>query len=360
MVPAPERFMRTAPNLRAMKAVLLAAAGRFETEERDRPVPDAGEVLVRIDHVGICGSDLHYYRHGENGDNRLEEPTVMGHETAGTVVDRGAAVDSVAAGDRVALEPGVPCGDCEYCRRGEYNLCADVRFMGSPPDDGALVEYLAWPAEYAYRLPEGVSTRAGACCEPLSVGIHAARRGDVGEGDVVLVTGCGPIGLLAADAARAAGASAVLVADVVDRKLALAAERGAAGTIDAGERDLAEAVREYVDGDGVDVVLECSGARAAIDRLPAAVRKGGRVVFVGLPTDPALPTDVFGAIDNELDLRGSHRFRDTFPRAVELLAGGQVDADSLVDFELPLAETRAAFERADDPAVVKGMLSLGE
>lgn len=326
-------------------------------ETRERPTPEAGEVVVRIEHVGICGSDMHYYEHGHNGDNELNVPTIMGHESSGTIVETGAGVTGSSVGDRVALEPGIPCGSCRYCDTDEYNLCEDMHFMASPPDDGALVEYVSWPAERTYSLPETVSTRAGALCEPLSVAIHANRRGNVDSGDTVLVTGCGPIGLLCMDAAYAAGATDVIVADIVERKLELAAKRGASHTIQTNEQSLVDAVDEVTDG-GVDVVLECSGAEAVIDRTIATVRKGGQVVFVGLPQDPELPADVFDLIDNELDISGSFRFRNTYSQAIELLASEQVDVESLVDFEFSLADTQRAFERAADPEVVKGMISV--
>jgi L-iditol 2-dehydrogenase len=340
-----------------MQAAVLEDERTVRIETRDRPTPEADAVVVRIEHVGICGSDVHYYEHGHNGDNELDVPTIMGHESAGTIVETGADVTGSSVGDRVALEPGVPCGSCRYCDIDEYNLCGDVRFMASPPDDGALVEYVAWPAQRTYSLPESVSTRAGALCEPLSVAIHANRRGNVGSGDTVLVTGCGPIGLLCMDAAYAAGAEDVIVADIVERKLELATERGAAHAIRTDERSLVDAVDEFTDG-GVDVVLECSGAEAVIDRTVESVRKGGQVVFVGLPQDPELPTDVFGLIDNELDISGSFRFRNTYAEAIDLLASGAVEVESLVDFELPLVDTRRAFERAADPEVVKGMIAV--
>jgi L-iditol 2-dehydrogenase len=350
--------MSSVASDRTMKAAVLSGAERMDIRTRDRPDPDAGEVLVRVEHVGICGSDLHYYSDGRNGANELGTPTIMGHESAGTVVEVGEGVTDRAIGDRVAIEPGVPCGTCPYCEDGTYNLCEGMRFMASPPDDGALVEYVAWPAAYVHPLPAEVTTRAGALCEPLSVAIHAVRRAGIDDGDRVLVTGCGPIGLLVMDAAYAAGASAVLAADVVDEKLALATDRGAAAAIDTRDRRVAEAARSAVDGPGVDVVLECSGAESVIAETPDAVRRGGRIVFVGIPSSPDLPTDVYGLIDDELDVRGTYRFRDTYPRAIELLETGQVDVESLVQFEYPLADVVAAFERAAAPETVKGMIAV--
>ena len=159
-----------------MRSAVLLEPGEFRIERRDRPTPEADEVLVAVRDVGICGSDVHYYTHGRIGEYVVENPLVLGHESAGEVVDAGDDVEGIAAGDRVTMEPGVPCEECDHCRRGVYNRCPDVRFMATPPVDGAFTEYVAWPADYVYRLPEDVSTRAGALCEPLSVETSSGRR----------------------------------------------------------------------------------------------------------------------------------------------------------------------------------------
>jgi L-iditol 2-dehydrogenase len=343
-----------------MRSVVLTDPETFELEERPRPEPGPEEVLVAIRHVGICGSDLHYYRHGRIGDFVVEDPLVLGHESAGDVVAVGADVDDLEAGDAVALEPGVPCLDCDYCRRGTYNLCPDVRFMATPPDDGAFTEYVAWPAAFAYRLPEAVSTRVGALCEPLSVAVHAARRGDVGVGDTVLVTGGGPIGMLVMEAARAAGASEIILSDVVPEKLDRAARRGADLTVDVSEESLRERVDAVTGGDGVDVVIEASGAEPAVRATTDVVRRGGTVVFIGLSADGEIPLDTNDIVNRELDVHGSFRFRNTYPVAIDLLANGRVDVEGIIDFEMPLAEATAAFERTDDPTVIKGLITVGE
>ncbi|WP_225335304.1 NAD(P)-dependent alcohol dehydrogenase [Halomicrobium urmianum] len=340
-----------------MRSAVLAEPGQFELEERDRPAPGPDDVLVAISDVGICGSDVHYYEHGRIGDYVVEDPLILGHESAGEVVEVGERVTGLEPGDRVALEPGVPCRRCAHCKRGDYHLCEDVRFMATPPHDGAFAEYVAWPADFAYELPDDVSTVEGALCEPLSVGIHACRRGDVGTGDSVLITGAGPIGLLAMEAARAAGATDVVVSDVVDEKIEFAAERGADLAVDAAERDLEAAVDEYTDGEGVDVVIEASGAEPSIRSTIDVVRRGGTVVLVGLADEAEVPFDVLEVIDNELDVHGSFRYANTYDAAVDLLAEG-VDVEGIVDFEAPLADVEDAFQRAMEPDVVKGVVTL--
>lgn len=342
----------------SMQVAVLTEPGEFELVERERPDPGPDEVLVRMREVGICGSDLHYYDHGHIGDSVVEDPHVLGHESAGEVAAVGDNVADVSAGDRVTIEPGLPCRRCEHCKRGAYHLCPDVTFLGSPPVDGAFAEYVAWPADFVYQLPETVSTREGALCEPLSVGVHAARRGDVSTGDSVLVTGSGPIGLCVMEAVRAAGATDVLVSDVVDTKLDRADERGADRTVDVSEESLADAVADNTGGRGVDVVIEASGSEPAIQSTLDAVRRGGAVVFVGMPADGEMPLDVLDVINNEVDVRGSYRYVNTYPTAVELLADGRADVSGLVDFEMGLSAVDDAFQRASDPERVKGMITL--
>ncbi|WP_336358797.1 NAD(P)-dependent alcohol dehydrogenase [Haloarcula sp. CGMCC 1.6347] len=341
-----------------MRTAVLVEPNEFELEDRPRPSPGPDDVLVAVRDVGICGSDVHYYEHGRIGDYVVEDPLVLGHESAGEVVEVGENVTHHEPGDRVALEPGVPCRRCAHCKRGDYHLCESVRFMATPPHDGAFTEYVSWPADFAYTLPESVSTAEGALCEPLSVGIHACRRGSVGTGDTVLITGAGPIGLMVLEAARAAGATDVILTDVVEEKLEFAKERGADLTVDVTETDLDAAVAEYTDGVGADVVVEASGAEPSIKSTIDVVRRGGTVVLVGLASEAEVPIDVLELIDNEVDVHGSFRYKNTYDAAVDLLADGEVDVEGIIDFESELEDIDDAFRRAMEPTVVKGMISL--
>jgi L-iditol 2-dehydrogenase len=341
-----------------MRTAVLVEPGEFELRDRTRPEPGPGEVLVAIRNVGICGSDIHYYEHGRIGDYVVENPIVLGHESAGEVVEVGSATTGISPGDRVALEPGVPCRRCSHCKQGRYHLCESVEFMATPPHDGAFAEFVTWPADFCYPLPDSVSTVEGALCEPLSVGLHATHRGGVGPGDTVLVAGAGPVGLLAAAAARAAGATDVLITDIVPSKLEFARQRGVDSTINVAETDLGAAVETYTDGSGVDIVIECSGAESSIGSTLDVVRRGGTVVLVGLPAEAEIPLNVLDVIDNELDVHGSFRYHNTYSTAIDLLADGTVDAAEIVDFEAQLSEIGAAFDRVIDPSVVKGMISF--
>lgn len=343
-----------------MRTAVLVEPTEFELQDRDCPTPGPDDVLVAIRDVGICGSDVHYYEHGRIGDYVVEDPLVLGHESAGEVVDVGENVVGIEPGDRVALEPGVPCRCCAHCKRGDYHLCEDVVFMATPPHDGAFAEYVIWPADYAYELPDSVSMTEGALCEPLSVGIHACRRGDVGIGDTVLVTGAGPIGLMIVEAVRAAGATDVIVTDVVPEKLEFARERGVDLAVNVSETDLEAAVDESTDGVGADVVIEASGAEPSIRSTLDVVRRGGTVVLVGLASEATVPIDVLELIDNEIDVHGSFRYKNTYDAAIDLLADGTVNVEGIVDFRSSLGSIDDAFQRAAESTVIKGMISIDE
>jgi L-iditol 2-dehydrogenase len=341
-----------------MRTAVLTEPNQFELEDRPRPSPGPGDVLVEVKDVGICGSDVHYYEHGRIGDAVVKNPIVLGHESAGTVVEVGEGVTSLESGDRVAIEPGVPCRRCAHCKRGDYHLCEDVTFMATPPHDGAFTEYISWPADFAYKLPENVSTAEGALCEPLSVGIHACRRGDVGTGDTVLITGAGPIGLMLIEAARVAGATDIIITDIVAEKLDFAAQRGADRTIDVTEDDLEAKVMEYTDGVGADVVIEASGATPSIESTLDTVRRGGKIVLVGLASEAEVPFDVLEIIDNEMDVCGSFRYKNTYDAAISLLESEAVNVESIIDFESTLEDIDAACQRAMEPATIKGMIAF--
>jgi len=283
---------------------------------------------------------------------------VLGHESAGTVVETGEDVTDIFLDDHVAIEPGIPCGECQYCGlEAKYHLCRDMRYMSSPPVDGALTEYVAWPADLVYPLPPQVSLREGALVEPLSVAIHACDRSEVSRGDSVLVTGGGSIGQLVSEVALSRGATVVL-SDVVTDKLELAERRGVDHTVDATSTDPVSVINEHVDSEGVDTVIESSGAESAIELTTDSVKRGGTITFVGIPFNKSFPTDVVSIIAGEYDLKGSFRFSETYKTAIEGIKNGKFDVDSIVSFEQPFSETQAAFDRAIEPETVKGVVRV--
>jgi len=330
------------PNLSAV----LHGVGDLRLEER--PIPEArpGEVLVAMRSVGICGSDIHYWQDGRIGSFVVEAPMVIGHESAGVVAAVGPGVADLRPGDRVALEPGVPCRRCEFCKGGRYNLCPDISFFATPPIDGSLARYVVHAADFCYRLPDHVSLDEGALLEPLSVGIHACRRAGVVPGSRVLIMGAGPVGLSALLAARAAGATTVAAVDIREWRLQLAERLGATLTLDARQPDLA---RVAVDRAGApfDVAIDCSGAESAVREAIRATRPGGAVVLVGMgPDEMRLP--VLDAAIREIDVRGVFRYANTYRTALDLIASGRIDATPLVTHRFPFEQTVEAFETMRD------------
>jgi L-iditol 2-dehydrogenase len=330
----------------AMRVSVLRGVGDVAVEERPVPEPGPGEVLVRVGSVGVCGSDVHYYDNGRIGPYVVEKPLVLGHEAGGEVVALGAGVDTLAVGQRVSLEPGIPCRSCEQCLAGRYNLCPFVEFFATPPYDGAFSEYVVHPAAFVYPVPDTVSDDAAGLLEPLSVGVWACRRGGVTPGSRVLVTGAGPIGLVCAQAALAYGAGEVVVTDINPSRLALA-ERVGAVALDVSRSPVGES------GVEPDVLVECSGHPQATRDAILTVARAGRVVLVGMGSDElSLPLPYVQ--DHELVLTGAFRYANTWPTAIALAASGRVDLDLLVTGHYGLDEVEQALTAARrDPATVK-------
>jgi L-iditol 2-dehydrogenase len=331
-----------------MKAAVLHRPGEIRVEQRQVPEPGPGEVLVRVRAVGVCGSDVHYYKEGRIGRRVVEKPLILGHECAGEVVALGSGVSHLRIGSRVALEPGVPCRRCRYCKSGRYNLCPDVTFMATPPVDGAFVEYIAWPADFTYPLPENLGYAEGALMEPLAVGMHAVQRARLVPGCTVLVLGGGPIGQLALLAAKAAGAGRVILTELEEGRLAMARSLGADVALDLRTTPMPEALAEITDGEGPDLVIEAAGSMETVRQSIELVRRGGTVVWIGLPgTDPC-PVSVLQAINKEMDILGIYRYANVYPDAIRLAASGKIDLSRLVTHRFPLEEARRALDTAAD------------
>jgi len=327
-----------------MKAAYLYGIRDLRVEEADRPaLGGQDEVLIRVLAVGVCGSDCHFYERGRIGKYVVKKPLILGHEASGEVVEVGSAVKHLKPGDQVAIEPGVPCRRCRFCKSGRYNLCAEeVVFMGTPPWDGAFREYVSWPADFVFRLPEGVSAEQAALVEPLAVGMQAVRRGSVGVGDSVAVLGCGPIGLVSLQCAAGAGATRLLATDVIPFRLE-AARRLGAQAFDASAADSVNAVRDATGG-GPDVVIETAGTVQTIQQSFRMVRPGGVVVLVGMPPEDEFAAPVLDIIMREYDVRGVFRYVNCFPPALALLAAGRIDTDLLITHRFPLEQAQAAIE----------------
>ncbi len=336
-----------------MKVSVLNGVGDVSVQEREIPQAGPDEVLVEIGAVGVCGSDVHYYEHGRIGPYVVESPLILGHEAGGTITAVGDAVTALTVGQRVSLEPGIPCRSCTQCLAGRYNLCPDVAFFATPPYDGAFAQFVAVPAAFAFPIPDSMSDDAAGLIEPLSVGVWACQRAQVGPGSTVLITGAGPIGLIAAQAARAFGATSVTVSDVNPHRLALAESLGLRA-INVAETALADADLEP------DVLLECSGnARATWDAISITGR-AGRVVLVGMGGD-TVELPLSHVQDRELVITGAFRYANTWPTAIELVASGKVDLDAMVTGHFGLDEVEAALRAGrEDPTAVKVMVCPGK
>lgn len=329
------------------RAAVLVRPGEIAIEQRPVPAPAAREVLVEVASVGVCGSDVHWYEHGRIGDLVVRSPLVLGHECAGRVVAVGGGVTKHAIGDRVCLEPGVPCGRCRECRAGRYNLCADVAFFATPPVDGAFADFVTIHEDFAFALPDGMSDDVGALMEPLSVGIWACRKAGITAGDRVLVTGAGPIGLLAMQVARACGAADVAVSDVNAHRLAVAERLGATRVLHAGRDAPGE----------VDALLECSGHPGAVVAGIEALRPAGTAVLVGMGPQPTAEIPLSVIQNRELWLTGTFRYANTYPAAIELAASGRVDVAALITGHYGLEDTETALLAGrDDAASIKVMV----
>ncbi len=328
-----------------MKAVMMYDVGDLRVEQIPRPeITSPGQALVRIEAIGICGSDVHYYQHGRIGDCVVTGPMILGHEAAGEVIEVGEEVAGLVAGDKVAIEPGRTCRRCEFCKSGRYNLCPDVIFLGTPPIDGAFCEYLVWPADFLFKLPDNMSVEEGAMMEPLAVGIHGARRMEVKAGDSVAVLGAGPIGLCALQAAQIHGASTIIVTDVIPLRLRAAEKLGATHILNASEVEVEATIMELTDGRGVDVAFECVGTAATVAQAIKVTRSGGKVQLVGV--GPATIDDfpVWEFIIKELDMSGLFRYANCYPPCLAVTASGQVDVKSLITHRFSLAETPEAMQ----------------
>ena len=331
-----------------MKAVVIHAARDLRIEDRPEEIPGPGQLRLRLATGGICGSDLHYYNHGGFGTVRLREPMILGHEVSAFVETVGPGVTGFSAGQLVAVSPSRSCGACRYCREGLPNQCLDMRFYGSampfPHIQGAFREVLVADAMQCVDAT-GLSAGEAAMAEPLAVTLHATARAGEMLGKRVLVTGCGPIGVLSILAARRAGATEIVATDLSDFTLALAAKIGADRVINTGAEQ--EALSRYMADKGhFDVHYECTGVAAALAGAIPALRPRGVILQLGLGGDMTLPMMAITA--KELDLRGSFRFHAEFATGVELMRKGLIDVKPLITHTVPLAEAEGAFRLASD------------
>ena len=362
--------MSPAVQSRTSKTSVLKTIRELGWETRQVAAPGPGEVRVQVRRIGVCGSDVHYFTHGRIGNFIVESPLVLGHEVSGTVEMIGEGVTRLKVGDRVALEPGVPCRKCEYCKTGHYNLCPWMHFMATPPVDGALAEWVIWPEDFTFKIPDSMSLDAAALIEPLAVGVWAARRGGVKMGDSVAVIGAGPIGCTTLQAAKAAGATTLIAVDLEDFRLDIARQLGATHTINARNENPVERIRQItaelsglpLSHGGVDVACETAGSVPTCRMSLEAPRPGGVTVLVGLPPVAEVALDIVSAASRETDIRGIFRYANCYPAAIGLVASGTIDLDALITQRFAFDDTPDAFTFADTERArsMKVMIEVGE
>jgi len=315
-----------------MKSLRLHGPGDLRLHEEPVPVPRAGENLLHITAVGICGSDLHWFNEAGIGDARLDKPLVLGHEITALTDD----------GKRVAVDPAIPCGMCEYCKRGDPNLCENMIFAGHGNQDGALCEQMIWPGRCLFPLPDQISNTDGVMLEPLGIAIHAIDLAHLKVGMSVGVCGCGPIGLLILQLARLVGADKMLAIDILPHRLEVARALGADETY-LVENSFSEREVALLDRRRLDVVFEAAGENAAVEMAVAAARSGGQVILVGIPTDDRISFSASLARRKGLTIKLVRRMKLTYPRAIRLVESGKVDVRSLVTHTFSLDQAVEAF-----------------
>ncbi|XP_077498259.1 sorbitol dehydrogenase-like [Amblyomma americanum] len=316
-------------------------------EQRPIPEPGDNDAQIRMHSVGICGSDVHYWTRGAIGNFIVHHPMVLGHESSGTVVKVGKNVKHLKPGDRVAIEPGVPCRYCDFCKGGRYNLCPDVVFCATPPHHGTLTRFYTHAADFCYKLPDHVSFDEAALLEPLSVAVHACRRARLQIGQTVLICGAGPIGLVCLLTAKAMGASRVIMTDIIGSRLQVAKLLGADFAISAASKTVEDIKQEIYRtvGDLPEVTIECTGAESSTQLGMVATKSGGTLVLVGMgPNEVKVP--LVDAACREIDIRGIFRYANCYPTALAMVASGKVDVKPLVTHHFKLESAVEAFQTA--------------
>lgn len=339
------------------KAFYMTGIEKLEQGEAPMPSVKPDGVIIKLKAVGICGSDLHYYTHGRIGDCIVEPPFILGHECAGEVVEVGSEVTNLKVGDRVCMEPGVPCYKCDLCLEGKYNLCRSLHFWATPPDQGCLCEYVAHPAAFTFKIPDNMSYVEGALVEPLAVGLHACNRANVRMGDTVAIIGAGCIGLVTLMSAKSMGATKIIVGDVNEKRLEKAAELGAI-TVNTEKEDYVKKVMELTGGHGADIVIDCAGFTPTFKQAVDAIKYGGVIVMVGLGGEKLDDLDNNLLSVKELDVRWVFRYRNVYPMAINAVSSGIINLKSIVSHSFKFEETDVAYATCtkDIRNVVKGVI----
>ncbi len=343
---------------------ILVTPGKFEIQECPMPQPKDNEILMKVEYVGMCGSDIHGFEFGPFIPPKDSNQKIgLGHEVAGEVVGIGAKVTKFKVGDKVLIEPGIPDDSCEYCRTGRYNICPGVDFMATQPNyKGALTQYMTHPEEWTYHVPNNMTTMEAALVEPAAVGMHAAILGGASLGKSIVILGAGAIGLMTLQACVSLGATDITVVDVMEKRLELAKKLGAARVINGKEQDTVAVLRSpemYADH-GVELVFECAGAVFTAQQAVQIVARGGKIMMVGTQSKP-VPVD-FLKINREVSIQTSFRYCNNFPQTIEAIAAGKFNVKDMVTHVYDYKDVQQAFMDAIDPVkkldMVKGVVKV--
>ncbi len=335
----------------------MTELNKIEIRQEEIPTPLAKEVLVKIEYAGICGSDVHYFHEGKCAGFVVDGEFILGHECAGTVTAIGSEVITLKVGDKVALEPGITCGQCEFCKSGKYNLCPDVEFLATPPYHGCYKNYLTFPENMCFKLPENVTTMQGAFVEPLAVGLHAADQAGVKLGDNVVILGSGCIGLCTLLACKANGATDITVVDVFDNRLEVAKKLGATRVVNAKETDIliSDLVNSFTR------VIETAGSHQTLKQTAHLVKTGGTIVIVGMAADSNVTFDFGQIMSKEAEIKTVFRYRNIYKKAISAIANGIIDVGPIVSHEFEFKNIQKAFEECinNKQEVVKAVIKIG-
>lgn len=341
---------------------ILVVPGTMEIQDAPMPVPKDDEVLIKVEYVGICGSDVHGFEFGPFiPPTDPNQKIGLGHECAGEVVGIGAKVTKFKIGDRVNIEPGVPCGKCRFCLEGKYNICPSVDFMATQPNyRGALANYLCHPESFTYKLPDNMSTMEGALVEPAAVGMHAAMSANVRPGKKVIILGSGCIGLMTLQACKAMGATEIVVVDVLPKRLEMAKKLGAMEIVNGAQEDTVARCKEILGDLGADIVFETAGAQVTAKQTPLLVMRGGKIMIVG--TIPgATPID-FLKINREVTIQTVFRYANRYPTTIEAISSGRFDVKSMVTHIYDYQDVQKAFDESVHckKDIIKGVIKMNE
>lgn len=341
---------------------ILVTPGTMKIQDAPMPEPKDDEVLLKVEYVGICGSDIHGFESGPFIPPKDPNQKIgLGHECGGTVVGVGSKVKKIKVGDRVNIEPGIPCGKCKFCLSGHYNICPDVDFLATQPNyRGALTNYITHPEALTYKLPDNMDTMEGALVEPAAVGMHAAMEADVKPGKKIVILGAGCIGLMTLQACRVMGATEIVVVDMIEKRLNMAKKLGAMETINGGKEDTVARAKEILGDLGADIVFETAGARATAAQTTKLVMRGGRIMIVG--TVPGDTPVNFLSINREVKIQTVFRYANNYPMTIEAISSGRFDVKSMVTDIYDYKDVQRAFEESlsRKSEIIKGVIKIAE